>query len=401
MKKSITDLALLGGPQLFSTVLRSGQFNIPDWSDFAQKAAGIFKRKYYSNHGMLAQDLESKLEVFFDVKNAITVTNEAIGLSLSCVALGLKEGDRVIIPDFAPIGTIQALTWSKLVPVFCDVSKTNYCISIENIKKLLQKDKSIKAILGVNLWGNCPNLHKLTELTEQYSLPLLFDSSHCFGSTFKHIPLGSFGDCEVFSLRTDNIVNSTEGCCITTNNDNIAETLRNLRSSYGFRKKVTIPIKANGRFSELQAAVGLLSLLDFEKNRSSNKVKTSLYAELLERVPGLSVKVPSPTEKHNYQWVIVEIDERIFGLSCDQVVKILQHENILTEKHSIYVCSRIPPYCELNPQPQNTLSVADILHSKTMQLPVGSTISEDIVHKICNLITFTQQYQTEINKKIN
>ena len=98
MKRTISDLAISGGRKMFPEVLPVGQISVPAWSRFKAMADGIFDRRYYSNHGVLAQEFEEKLCSLLGVKHAVTTTNATIGLSLACKALGLPSGGRVIVP---------------------------------------------------------------------------------------------------------------------------------------------------------------------------------------------------------------------------------------------------------------------------------------------------------------
>ena len=399
MKRTVSDLAISGGRKMFPETLPVGQISVPAWSRFKAMADGIFDRRYYSNHGVLAQEFEKKLCNLLGVKHAVTMTNATIGLSLACKALGLPSGGRVIVPAFTFAASVQALTWAGLEPVFCDVDPLTHNISAATVAPLLHTP-GVCAILGVHLWGNVCDIEGLQELANSQGILLFFDAAHAVGCTHHGMGVGGFGKCEIFSFHATKILSATEGGCVATNDDVIAERLRNLRSSYGRRATVPIPVNANGRFSEMQAAFGLLSLEDFPQNCERNKQRMECYRSGLEGVPGIHFLLPTPDEKHNFQYVVFEIDEVAFGLSRDQLVHVLEAENILARRYFIPGMHRSPPYSTEFPQYLDALPGTDALCKRVMQLPSGEVISLEVIQKICEIIRFIQHHAQEIRERL-
>ena len=399
MKLHPNDLALLGGPKSFSAILPVGQINIPEWERFKIKADEIFDRKYYSNHGLLAQEFEEKLCELLNVTHAVTLTNATIGLALACKALGLKAASKVIVPAFTFAASVQALTWAGLEPVFCDINPRTHNITAETVAPHMKK-QGVSAVLGVHLWGNPCDISGLELLSQEYGIPVFYDAAHAIGCTYQNQFFGAFGSCEVFSFHATKVLSATEGGCVTTNDDALAERLRNLRSSYGRRADVPIPVNANGRFSEMQAAFALLSLEDFAQNCAANKQRMQLYASHLHDLPGIRLVQPSPGERHNYQYVVFEIDKQAFGLDRDTLVKILEAENILARRYFVPGMHRCEPYKTDLPQYRDALPVTDSLCEKVMQLPSGQLVSNEDIGKICELMRFIQTNATNITKAL-
>jgi len=399
MKQQLNDLAFWGGPKLLAAVLPVGQINIPEWERFETLANGIFDRRYYSNHGVLAQDFEEKLCQLLQVRHAVTVTNATIGLALACKALALEPGDKVVVPGFTFAATVQALTWAGLEPVFCDIDPLTHSVSAATVAPCLETP-GVRAILAVHLWGNACPVHELETLARERDMLIFFDSAHGIGCTYKGKALGGFGSCEIFSFHATKILSATEGGCIATNDDRIAERARNLRSSYGRRENVDIPVNANGRFSEMQAAFGLLSLEDFPGNCVQNEKRMRLYHEGLRDVPGIRFLLPTPGERHNYQYVVMEIEEKEFGLSRDELVRILEAENILARRYFVPGMHRCVPYKTQFPHYVDALPVTDALCAKVMQVPSGQRVTDNDIAVICDLICFIQAHARELKKRL-
>ena len=396
MKKYVSDLAIAGGKPLFDMPLSVGQINLPHRKRFYTAFHDLFERRYYTNHGPAAQELEEKLCKLFGTRHALTATNATIALSLVCKALNLPLGGKVVVPAFTFAASVQALTWAGLEPVFCDIDPNTHNITEKTVLDVINTP-GVCAILGVHLWGNACDIDGLDDIAQQKNIPLFFDAAHAIGCTHQGKPIGGFGVCETFSFHATKILTATEGACVTTNDDEFAERFRNLRSSYGRRKTVSVPLSAYGRFSEAQAVFALLSLEDFPLHCEQNKKRMHLYVERLKDVPGLRFRLPTQGEKHNYQYVVLEVEEKEFGLSRDNLVQILGSEHILARRYFVPGMHRCVPYRYKFPQYVDTLPLTDALCNNVMQLPSGQIITDREINAVCELIHFIHIHNKEIN----
>jgi dTDP-4-amino-4,6-dideoxygalactose transaminase len=396
MKNSISDLAIFGGNKTFAEPLGFGQGNLPDWDKVVEMFSGVFERHYFSNHGVLAQEIEDKLCEYLNVRNAVTLTNGTIALTYCATALGLKG--KVVVPALTHPATVQALSWSGLEPLFCDVDPRTYLITPELVSPILNKHE-VSAILAVHLWGNICNTNGFEVVSEKYSIPVFYDAAHAFGCGFDGNMVGSAGAAEIFSLNAENVLNSAEGGLVCTNDDELAIFVRNLRSSYGRRKVVPIPVKGNGRFSELQAGLALLSFDDLENNCINNRNRLHQYISMLSSVDGVEVMVQETQEKHNYQHVVLLINEECYGIDRDTLFRILTAENILLKKYFALGMHRCPPY-NLNPLNNFVLPVTEQVSERVLLVPSGQVVTEDCVERVCAIITFSHKNAKEIKKRL-
>lgn len=394
---SIECLAFLGGKAQFSTPLHVGQMNLPKWEHFENAFRDIFARRYYTNHGPLAQELEDRLAEFFGVRHVVTMTNGTIALMLAAKALNLTG--KVIVPAFTFAATVQSLTWAGVEPLFCDVDPQTHMLTPALVAPLLD-DPDVSAILPVHLWGNLCNTKALENLAQQKGIPVYYDAAHAFGCTRKGRKAGCHGALEIFSFHATNVFNTAEGGCVCTNNDDIAERLRNLRSSYGRRISVDIPINGNGRFSEAQAVMGLLSLENYSSVIEANKARFELYTELLSNIPGIRILQPASGEECNYQHVVLEIDNQAFGLTRDQLIRLLEAENILARRYFVPGMHRCMPYKECYPHVVDALPITNMLCKYVMQLSSGQAVSLQDVRAICELITFIYDHAGSLRVRL-
>lgn len=381
-------LTLRGAAPALAEPLPVGQLYFPDWARYEAAMRDLFERQYYTNHGPLAQQFEARLAQRLQVRHAICVTNATIGLLMACEALQLTG--KVIVPSFTFIATAQALTWTGLTPVFCDVDPVTHQITPELLAPLIDDD--VSAILAVNLWGDACPAAPLQALADRHGLKLFFDSAHGMGVEIDGAPLGRFGEVEVFSFHATKVFSTGEGGCLTTNDDEVAARLRNIRSSYGAGRPVEVVRTSNGRMSEAQAAIGLLNLDTFEDALAHNRHLFEAYEAGLAGVPGLTLNRPRHVSRTNHQYVICEIDEAAFGLSRDALQAALKAENILARRYFHPGAHRSAPYVNELPQYVDALPVTDWLNTRLLQLPSGALVTQSHVATVCECVKAIQRH---------
>ena len=351
------DFALLGGTATFAEPLPVGQLYFPSWARYRTAMSGVFERRYYTNHGPLVQQLEESLQDFLGVKHAICVTNATIGLIMAAEAMELSG--KVLLPSFTFIASAQSLSWTGIEPVFCDVDLLTHQLDISKLDQLI--DDRVTGIMGVNLWGSACDPIKLEKYSQTRGLQLYFDSAHAFGCEVDNTKIASFGSVEVFSFHATKILSATEGGCLCTNDDTIASRLRNIRSSYGNGKPVPVVKTSNGRMSEAQAAIALLSLEDFPKNQRKNESLFRAYEEGLKDIPGIKLVIPSGVTQSNYQYLVCEVEEKTFGLSRDSLITVLKAENVNARRYFYPGVHRSVGYLNYLPTYEDNLPITDKL----------------------------------------
>jgi dTDP-4-amino-4,6-dideoxygalactose transaminase len=392
---SIERFAFFGAAPLFEKPLPVGQLYFPDWQVYELTFKDIFERQYYTNHGKLVQELEHKIQSFLGVKNAICVSNATIGLIMAAEAMKLYG--KVIVPAFTFVASAQSIAWAGLEPVFCDVDFETHQVDKKYIDRFIDQD--VSAILGVNLWGGSCDPGSLSEYADANGLKLYFDSAHAFGCAVNDTKIGNFGQAEVFSFHATKILNAAEGGCICTNDDDLADRLRNIRSSYGVRKSVNIVKTSNGRMSEAQAAIALISLENFYKYQKYNETLFNLYEKNISSIPGLYLKKPANVSYSNYQSVVCMVNEMEFGLKRDLLIDLLKAENIIARRYFYPGIHRTLPFSKKFGNCNYQLPNTDTICSTCIQLPIGSFVSTEAVEGICKIIGDAHNHSSEIFSK--
>lgn len=395
-KENIENLAFFDGKPAFDKQLHVGQPNIGDRVRFMNRIDDMFERHWLTNNGPFVQEFERKIAEFLGVKHCIAMCNATISLEIAIRALGLNG--EVIVPSFTFVATAHALQWQEITPVFCDIDPLTHNINPANIEKLITPRTT--GILGVHVWGRACDIEALTVISRKHKLKLIFDAAHAFACTHQEEKIGGFGDVEVFSFHATKFFNSFEGGAIATNNDTLAEKVRDMRN-FGFSGLGTVTsVGTNGKMSEVSAAMGLTSLESLDEFLAVNKANYQFYKKGLRDISGVFLIDFDKKEKNNYQYIVIEVDEKNSGISRDTLLKILRAENILARRYFYPGVHQMEPYHSYFPNAGLLLPETEQLTQKVLQLPTGTAIDKDKINQICQIIRFSVENATEINEKI-
>ena len=365
-----------------SKTLHVGGPNVGDRAMFNRLVDEMFDRRWFTNNGQLVQELEAKLAAYLEVKHCIAVCNATVGLQIACHALDLTG--EVILPAFTFVATAHALRWVGLTPVFADIDPATHCLDPESVEQRVTERTS--AIVGVHVWGQPCDTQALEAVAQRHGLEVVYDAAHAFGCRHLGQPLGNFGRCEVFSFHATKFFNTFEGGAITTNDDALAKKLR-LMKNFGFAGVDHVTdLGTNGKMPEICAAMGLANLASIDDFLEVNRANHAAYREGLAGVAGIRVLDFSDVDKSNWQYVVIEVEERFFGRSRDALFEELNSQSIRARRYFFPGCHRMGPYVTECPEQIKRLPCTDQVSSRTLCLPTGTAASLEDVRLVCDLI---------------
>jgi dTDP-4-amino-4,6-dideoxygalactose transaminase len=385
MKTEIKELAIFGYTPTFSEKIHVGRPNIGNRNRLLERLNDLIDRKWLSNNGPYVQELEQRIAKILGVKHCIAMCNGTIALEILIRATELTG--EVIVPSFTFIATAHALQWQEITPVFCDLDPKTHTIDPLQVERMITPRTS--GIIGVHVWGQPCNIEALTKIARQHNLKLVFDASHAFGCSYQGRMIGNFGEAEVFSFHATKFVNAFEGGAVVTNNDELAAKIR-LMKNFGFAGfDNVIYIGTNGKMNEASAAMGLTSLESIDEFISTNKSNYNEYQKQLADLPGISMFRYEETERCNYQYIVLEIDESITKLTQQQLLDILHAENVMARRYFYPGCHRMEPYRSYFPHARLLLPETEKLAERILILPTGTGVSLEDIRKICDILKFS------------
>lgn len=382
MKQSASDLAIYGGKPAFAEPLHVGRPNIGNRERLMERINDMLDRHWFTNNGPYVQEFEQRLAQYTGVKHAIAMTNATIAQEIAVRAAGIRG--EVIIPSFTFVATAHALQWQEITPVFCDVAPGTHHLDPERVEAMITPRTT--AILGVHVWGAPCDIDALSEIAERRGLHLMFDAAHAIGCSYKGEMIGKFGEAEIVSFHATKFLNSFEGGAVLTNNDALADRIRYMRN-FGFAGVDRVDyVGTNGKMSEVAAAMGVSSLESIEDFIAVNNNNYLTYQAGLANLPGVKLFAYDQTQRNNFQYVILEIDEAQTGISRDQLVKILHAENVLARRYFYPGCHQMEPYRSYYPHAGLLLPETEKLTQRVMSLPTGTAVDEAAVKTICGIL---------------
>lgn len=395
-KSNLEDLAIFGGKPTFNEPLHVGRPNLGDRASLLKRINDMLDTRWLTNNGPYVQELEERISSLLGVKHCIATCNGTVALELAIRAAGLSG--EVIVPSFTFIATPHALQWQEITPVFCDVHRRTHTLNPWRVEEMITPRTS--GIIGVHVWGQPCNVEALTEIAQKHNLKLMFDASHAFGCSYKGQMIGNFGEAEVFSFHATKFFNTFEGGAIVTNNDELAVKIR-LMKNFGFAGYDNVVyIGTNGKMSEVSAAMGLTSLESLDDFISINYANYQQYQHELAGIPGISLFTYGETERCNYQYIVLEVDESVTQVTRDQLIKILFAENVLARRYFYPGCHRMEPYRSYFPHAGLLLPETDKLVQRVLLLPTGTAVGLGEISQICDMLRLVVARGEQVRGKL-
>ena len=379
---SVSELALFSGTPAFAIPLHVGAPNVGDRARLLERIEDILDRRWFTNDGVYVREFEQRIAELVGADHCVATCNATVALELMFRAVGL-EGE-VIVPAHTFVATAHALEWQRITPVFCDVDPATHNLDPARIEERITPRTT--GIVGVHLWGRGCDVEGLQAVARRHGLALLFDAAHALGCSHAGRMIGTFGRAECFSFHATKFCSSFEGGAVTTDDDALAEKLRLMRN-FGFvgRDRVDY-VGSNGKMTEVAAAMGLTSLESHRQFIEVNRRNHALYTRLLSSVPGLAVLAHDPSERHNWHYVVVEVDADRAGLGRDALLDVLAAENVLARRYFFPGVHRMEPYRSRQDPDALELTVTDRLEASILQLPTGTAVDEASIRVVCAII---------------
>lgn len=284
----------------------------------------VYTRSWYIE-GVEDEAFEKAFAKYCDSKYCVGVGNGLDALFLSLKALGIKEGDEVIVPSNTYIATALAVTYVGATPVFVEPDIRTFNIDPSRIEEAIT-DKT-KAIMPVHLYGQPCDMDPILTIAKKHNLNIIEDCAQAHGATYKGKVIGSFGDGAGFSFYPGkNLGALGDAGAAISNNKEIADKIRSLGNYGSYYKYHHIYKGNNSRLDELQAAFLAAKLPHLDKVNEDRRRTAKKY---LEGMNNPEVILPYVPEYANPVW-------HIFGVRCkrrDELEKFLNDAGIGTNKH--------------------------------------------------------------------
>ncbi len=267
--------------------------------------------------GPMVTQFEKNFAEFAGVKHAVAMNTGTAALHSAVVTAGVKQGDEVILPSFTFVATAEAVVMAGGKPVFVDIDPENYTISPDEIEKNVTEET--RAIVPVDLYGFSVDMRPIRKIASQHGLAVVEDAAQAHGATYEGKPAGVFADAACWSLYASKNMTTGEGGVATTDNDEVAENLRMVRTHGEKDKYSSLMLGYNYRMSEIQAAIGLVQLEKLPIFAAKRRANAKRLTNLL--LASDKLELPEESEERQHSWYLYTV--RLKNASGNERDKIL------------------------------------------------------------------------------
>ena len=340
-------------------------------------------------------EFENAFRAFIDSQFAISVNSATAALHLALNAVGVGNGDEVIIPTNTFIATAEAVVYSGAKPILCDVEENYHNLDINLIEQLITP--RTKAIIPVHFGGNPCDMDEIKKIANHFNLKIIEDAAHALPSSYKNKKIGTLSDAVCFSFYATKTLTTGEGGMVTTNNSKIAEKVR-IQRLHGingdawkryeqdndwYYEVIDLGYKYNT--TDIQSAIGLVQLEKLEWMRDERKMIAEKYKNAF--AGKLNFINEDNNNESSWHLFVIKIGNR------DELYQKLKEKGISTSVHFIPI-HKHPYYKKRFSFNNRDYPVANRVFEQSLSLPIYPGLGESEVEYIINNVL---EYAEDIN----
>ena len=324
-------------------------------------------------NGPLVAELERRAAELLQVPHVVAVSSCTTGLMLAVRALDVRG--EVLMPSFTFSASAHAVAWNGAKPRFAECDPMSFQLDLDDASRRIQ---GASAILATHIFGAPSSPKEVEDLGRRNGVPVIFDAAHAFGALHAGVPLGGFGDAEVFSLTPTKPLVAGEGGLVATTRADVAHAIRIGRDYANPGDYNTRFVGLNGRMSEMHAAVALASLEQFNFHQARRFEIVERYCKQLAEIPGIRVQSVPESDRSSWKDFTIAVEEERFGVDRDGVRAALRQKGIDTR------CYFDPPVHEHDAYRErwSPLPTTERVARRVLSLPVYPSLSDGDVDLI-------------------
>ena len=341
-------------------------------------------------------EFENVFRAYIDSQFAISVNSATAALHLALNAVGVGNGDEVIIPTNTFIATAEAVVYSGAKPILCDVEENYHNIDINLIEQLITP--RTKAIIPVHFVGNPCDMDEIKIIADHFNLKIIEDAAHALPASYKNKKIGTLSDAVCFSFYATKTLTTGDGGMVTTNNSKIAEKIKIQRlhgisgdawERYGqnndwYYEVVDLGYKYNT--TDIQASIGIIQLEKLEWMRDERKKIADKYIDAFSGK--LHFIIGNNQNESSWHLFVIKIGNR------DELHQKLKEKGINTSVHFIPI-HKHPYYKKSFSFSDEDYPVANFVFEQSLSLPIYPGLTENEVEYIIKNVL---EYVEDINQ---
>lgn len=335
---------------------------------------------WISSQGAYVRRFEEEFSTKLGTGLSLATSSGTTALHLALTALEIGPGDEVIVPDATFAATANVVIHCGAKPIFADVSPGHWTLDPERFREAITE--RTKAVIPVHLYGHPCDMDPILEIAREYGLFVVEDCAEALGAQYKGKPVGTMGDVGCFSFFSNKIITTGEGGMVITDNAELGERMKVLRD-HGMapgKRYVHLYAGFNYRMTNLQAAIGLAQLEQFDTFMERRQAIADCYGKHLAGIDGLTLP-PDMEWADTICWIYTVLAKDYSAEQRDSLMEDLNSQGIETR----------PFFPPMHTQPaygkvEGEFPVSSRLAAQGFSLPSGYTMSTSQVRFICRCL---------------
>ncbi len=361
--------------------------------DDIARVSKVLKSDYLTT-GPAVRDFENAFAKYVGSKYAIAVSNGTAALHLAAQSLGVSSGTEVISTPMSFAATTNCILYNSGSPVFADITKRGLIDPLDVRKKVTNKTIGV---IPVDYMGLPSDLEEISKIAKEYNLFVLEDASHAIGAKYKNSMIGDckYSDIAIFSFHPVKHITTGEGGIIATNNDELNNLLRTLRThgitknQSEFKTSHTEPwfqemqyLGFNYRMTDMQAALGMSQLSRVEEFIKRRREIAKQYNEFFARMDSVETIPEESNEFHSYHLYVIKVEDAKTRL---RLFEHLESKGIFCQVH--YIPIYWHPYYRESGYEKEMLSQVELFYDRILSLPIYPALTDDDIQFIQSSIS--------------
>jgi dTDP-4-amino-4,6-dideoxygalactose transaminase len=364
----------------------------------AQAAADVI-RSGWLTMGPRTIEFEQKFASYVGAKHAIGVSSCTAALHIALEAVGLQQGDEVLVPTTTFTATAEVVVYFKAIPVLVDVDPITLCMDPEDAQRKISS--KTRAILPVHFAGQPCDMERIQQLATSHNLHVIEDAAHSLPASFRGTPVGAISRLTAFSFYATKTMTTGEGGMVTTNDDELAARMKIMRlhgigrdawkrySSEGSWYYEVLHAGFKYNLTDIQSAIGIVQLKKCTEMRNLRAHIAKQYSDTFCQCEEL--QIPALLSDRESAWHLyvlrLNLDQLTIGRS--EVIEQLKHRGVGTSVHFIPLHMH-PYYRDSYHYCDESFPVARREYYRSFSLPIYPGMSSSqvayVMEHVCDVV---------------